>query len=37
MRALTALRQPVTGRTLLHLAALADGRLPRLLIAACPA
>jgi hypothetical protein len=36
VRALTALRQPVTGRTLLHLAALADGRLPRLLTAAAP-
>jgi hypothetical protein len=36
VRALTALRQPVTDRTLLHLAALADGRLPRLLTAAVP-
>jgi hypothetical protein len=36
MRTLTALRQPVTGRTLLHLAALADGRLPRLLTASVP-
>jgi hypothetical protein len=36
VRALTALRQPVTGRTLLHLAALADGRLPRLLTTSVP-
>jgi hypothetical protein len=36
MRALMALRQPGTGRTLLHLASAAHGRLPRLLIAALP-
>jgi hypothetical protein len=34
--AMILLRQPVTGRTLLHLAALADGRLPRLLTTTVP-
>jgi hypothetical protein len=36
MHSLPALRHTASGRTLLHLAALADGRLPRLLTAAVP-